>query len=91
VVDADVGLAGDAGGEGEFVIEAGWVFVAALDLDDDEMNSFHFELGVGDATGAQELDAAHFEVLKVTAVVDHTHAVGLRVAYFKGDLVVLEH
>jgi len=91
VVDADVGYSGYAGLEGEFVIVSGGGFVAAFDFDDDEKDACHFDLGVGNATGAKEFDPSHFEILEKAAVVDYAHGIGFGVADSEGNFMLGKH
>jgi hypothetical protein len=84
VIDADVGLANDAGEKFEFVVVAGGVFVMDGDLGDGEEHVAGFEVAIADAGLAEEFDAAHFEVGEEMGVVHVAHGVAFDVADAEG-------
>src|SRR6266700_2260519 len=88
MIDADGGLFDDFGGEGQFFIVAGGGAKAAFDFDDGEEDSGLFQVGVAVAEGAEQLDAAHFEILEIAAVMEITHGVHFGVADADGDSVL---
>ena len=85
VVDADVGLLDDAGGEGDFVVEAGGALVVDTDLGDDEEDAHVFEVLVAGASEAEEFCATDFHEGEIVGVVEETHGVAFDIADAEGD------
>src|SRR5688572_15092049 len=80
MVDADGGLAGDAGGEGQLLVVSGRGFVADLDFDHDEEDALPLEIGVTDTQLPKQLNPAYLEVLEEAAVMQIAHGVDFGVA-----------
>ena len=78
----------DLGGEGEFLVVAGRGLVATFDLDHDEEDAVPLQVGVAVALGAEQLDAAHLEILEVAAVMEVAHGVDFGVADAEGEGVL---
>jgi hypothetical protein len=68
------------GAKRELIVEVGGLAVADERLQDDDAVALPFELFVGEASGAEPLDAADLEVGEVAGVVDYPLSVGLGVA-----------
>jgi hypothetical protein len=66
--------------ERQLVVESGNALVEGANFYDHEAIAPFFELLVGEAGGAEPLNAADLEVREVVGVVDDTLSVGLRVA-----------
>ena len=73
--------------ESQLVVEAGGALVEGVNLYDHEAIAPFFELLVGEAGGAEPLDAADLEIGEVVGVVDDALSVGLRVADAEPRLV----
>src|SRR5438045_96045 len=81
MIDPDMRLPRDPGGQFQLLIKAGRRANVDLRLDDDEENAVALELRIAVPQLAQQFDPAQFKVLKKTAVVQITHGIRLRVAH----------
>jgi hypothetical protein len=70
----------ELGAERELVVEVGGLAVADERLHDDDAVALPLELPVGEAGGAEPLDATDLEVGEVVGVVDNALGIGLGVA-----------
>jgi hypothetical protein len=89
VLEAQRGLAQacELGAERQLVVEEGGLVVADESLHDDEAVALILQRFVGEAGGAQPLDAADLEVGEVVGVVDVPLSVGLGVTDPESGLV----
>jgi len=82
----------DAGADGEEVVVAGGMVIAAMGVgDDDEGVVVEFHAFVVEAEGAHEFDAADFEPDEVVGMVDDAHLIGFGVTDADGKVVMGEH
>lgn len=80
VFDANGGLPGDGGGEGELVVVACGASVGEAELCDHEQVALFFEVSVAQPAFAEQLGSPHLEPDGVDAVMDVAHGVALDVA-----------